>query len=471
MRFNGTRWLRGIFWGLLAVFFWVFHVQVVKVHFGSDEMMNLYRYWQPPLWKTIAAHFAFWMDLVRPMGAAYYLPVYRLFGLNPYPFSVVRTALLFINTILFFFLANRLTRSWWIAMLAAFPIAYQSTLGNLHYDGAFIYDVLCGGFYFAAFLYYLQRRKHNARLGPRETCIFLVLYICALDSKEMAVSLPVLVLAYEFLFKGRRAQIRPGLIAAAVTVLFIVSKTFGPAALTSIEAYRPSYTWGRFSDSNTRFMNELFYTDIFTPGRVLMLWAVLLYVGLRNWSLRKFDPRWLFLWIWVVVTPLPLAFLPGRGAATLYIVCAGWALLAALVIRAVLRSFARQPVAGLPRRAIMTAGLAACIAAYWHETRRADDKVVYWYLKNGEDTQQAIAGLQALAAHPASHSFVVFLNDPFPSGYDTLFIASLIWNDPTIRINLQNRYRLPASELDKGTHIYDFVEGRFVVTRASAQIH
>src|SRR6516165_11757524 len=89
---RGSTWIQGIFLAVLTLFFWVFHVRVLKVHFGSDEMMNLYRYWQPPLWKTIAAHMAFWMDMVRPMGAVYYLPLYRLFGLNPYPFSVVRSA-------------------------------------------------------------------------------------------------------------------------------------------------------------------------------------------------------------------------------------------------------------------------------------------------------------------------------------------------------------------------------------------
>src|SRR6516164_4052042 len=177
------RWIRAVFFVVLAVFFVVFHARVVRVHFGSDEMMNLYGYWHPPLGKVVAAYFAPWIDLVRPMGAIYYLPLYRLFGLNPYPFSLVRLAFLFVNTIVFFLLAKQLTRSWWIAMLASFPVAYQSTIGNLHYDGAFIYDILCGGFYFAAFFYYLRCRKATA-LTIREACIFLALYICALDSKE-----------------------------------------------------------------------------------------------------------------------------------------------------------------------------------------------------------------------------------------------------------------------------------------------
>ena len=215
---------------VLAVFFCIFHAGVFKAHFGPDEMMNLYGHWQPPLWKTMFADLHFWSKTVRPMGAVYYLPAYRLFGLNPVPFSAVRCIILLVNTLVFFQLANAIMRSWWAATLAAFPIAYQATIGNLHYDGAFIYDVLCGAFYFVALLYYLHCRRRGGRGGLTigQIALFLVFYICALDSKEMAVSLPVLVLAYELLFHGRRAKVAPALAAGALTLVFILGKTIGP---------------------------------------------------------------------------------------------------------------------------------------------------------------------------------------------------------------------------------------------------
>jgi hypothetical protein len=459
---NAGRWIRVSFLVVLAVFFVTFHVRVIRAQFGPDEMMNLYGHWQPPFWKTVAAEITFWSKTLRPMGAFYYLPLYQLFGLNPKPFNVVRSLLLLMNTALFLLLAKKIARSWWVATLASFPIAYQSNIGNLHYDGAFVYDVLCGGFYFAAFLYYLRCRRTNESLHIRDLCIFLALYICALDSKEMAVSLPVLVLAYEVLFFGRRAKVAPALIAGVLTLAFILGKTLGAETLTSMDAYRPVYTWERFGTSSARFLNQLFYTDVFTPGLVLWLWAALLYVGLRNWGLRKFDPRWLFLLVWVVITPLPIAFLPDRGGATLYIVTGGWAMMAASAVRAIVRDVGRQPVAGLSRRAIMAAGFAACIAGYWHETLLADRIVVPHYLQNGAELRQAIYQIQALGTRPVSHSIVVFLNDPFPQYYDTLFIAALVWKDPTIVIWLQNRLHLPASELGRANYVIDYVDGRFV---------
>src|ERR1700722_2493587 len=79
---------------LLTLFFTVFHWQVLRAHFGLDEMHNLYIYWAPPLWRVLLAQFAFWSTFVRPMGFVYYRPLFALFGLNPIPFTIVRTLIL-----------------------------------------------------------------------------------------------------------------------------------------------------------------------------------------------------------------------------------------------------------------------------------------------------------------------------------------------------------------------------------------
>ena len=52
------------------------------------------------------------------------------------------------------------------------------------------YELLCFTFYFAAFDYYLGFARRAISLQFRQWAIFLGLYICALDSKELAVTLP-----------------------------------------------------------------------------------------------------------------------------------------------------------------------------------------------------------------------------------------------------------------------------------------
>ena len=226
---------------MIAAFFWAFQGRALKAHFGADELMNMYGYWQPPLWKVLLANLSFWSNFVRPMAAVYYLPLFHLFKLDPVAYTWVRIGLLGLNTVLFYKLALQISRSWWVSALASFPVAYQANLGNLSFDGAFIYDTLCATFYFAALLYYIRRRKRGTHLTAGQGCVFLALYICALDSKEMAVSLPVVVLAYELLFQkprkackesgqpGETTLARTHLALGVITVIFILGKSAGRA--------------------------------------------------------------------------------------------------------------------------------------------------------------------------------------------------------------------------------------------------
>lgn len=452
---------------LLFAFFAFFHAQVPRAHFRLDEMANLYGHWRTPTWKTGLAVLAVWTKVVRPMGAIYYLPLYRLFGLDPAPFGAVRIALLFANTVLFWRLAARIGRSEWIAILAAFPVAYHADLGNLAYQGAFVYDILCGGFFFAALLYYIRCRRRRAHLGIREYCVFLGLYLAALGSKEMAVSLPVLVVAYELLFAGRKASWGPTLASAAITAVFILGKTTGADALTAMSGYRPEFSWARFSESSVRFLNTIFYTDSFNMPGVLALWGLLLILGIWKLTRPMSDPRWLFLWIWVMVTPLPLAFLPGRGAATLYIVAAGWAMIGAMAARFLVRWLSRRLFGDFPRRWGMTVGLLAAVTLYAHETQRRDRRLSVDYLSEGQETQQVIDQFKTLQTRPAPGSQVVFLHDPFPASYHAIFIAALFWDDPSLEIHLQMHDHLTPTELAKMNYVFDWSEGRLVLVRSS----
>jgi hypothetical protein len=459
---------------LLAAFFWAFQGRALKSHFGPDEMMNLYNYWQPPLWKVLLANLSFWSSFVRPMAAVYYLPLFHLFKFNPVPYTWVRIAMLALNTVLFYKLARGISRSWWAAVLASFPVAYQANLGNLSFDGAFIYDTLCATFYFAALLYYIRRRRGRTHLSVGQGCVFLALYICALDSKEMAVSLPVVALAYELLLVKRRErgfaalarELWTVLAAGAITVIFILGKALGAQSLTTMDAYRPVLTWSRFSESTTRFFNTIFYTDGLTIEHALVLWGVLLCAGIAGLLRRRRDPRWLFLWVWVMATPLPIVFLPGRGAGLLYLVAAGWALTAAMLCRAAYWRLSREMFAGRPARmAAMGLCLLGSAAAYASETRTAHRYQVYGYLLTGKHTADMLAQFEKLNLQPKPGSKIIFLRDPFPDTFDMTFIAALAWNDHSLRIFQQSQDHLNDDQIAGMDYILDYTGDEFVVRK------
>ena len=151
-------------------------------------------------------------------------------------------------------------------------------------------DVVFAGFYFSALLFYMRCRSLYGRLNLLRTCIFLGLYVCALNSKEMAVSLPVIVFAYELLYHvpkswktagtpGRLlADAAPALAAIAITIYFIGVKMLGPGSLAKAEGFQPAYTWTGFFETNIHYLNTIFYTTRFTPE--LVKEGRLLYMGL-----------------------------------------------------------------------------------------------------------------------------------------------------------------------------------------------
>ena len=452
----------------VAAFFIGMSWRAVYVHLSSDEMMNIYWYWEPGARKVMWANVLFWRKIMRPMGGLYYLPLFHFFGFNPWPYTVVRLALLLVDSLLLLRVAARLTGSLPAATLAVMVVAYHPDLASLTHNGSFIYDVLCAAFYFSALLFYMHCRDSGRRLTVRQSCAFLALYICALDSKEMAVSLPVILCAYELLdaFRGaahiaeRRKRflvhVWPLAGAVIITAVYVAFKTYGADGVAQIEAYRPVFTWKRFCESNQRFLNAIFYTQLFRTWSVLAVWSLILYLALRNR-----DRRLLLLVVWVVVTPLPLAFIPPHGSGCIYIVLAGWGMIAAMACEALARRIAREPaLAGLPERAVVTCLLAAAVFYYVDRTAALHDRAVRGYFRNGEKTWNQIEQARTFPLRPPHGSRIALLNDPFPEGWDELFIIKLCWHDRSLQVFLQNQQHLSASELDRMDFVFDFPGGR-----------
>src|SRR5439155_11410817 len=73
---------------------------------------------------------------------------------------------------------------------------------------------------------------------------------------------------------------------------------------------------------------------------------------------------------WVVITPLPLAFIPARGGAMLYIVLFGWAMIIARVLTDLIGLIARVPAFPERRTAMLptfaTAAVAVVFAVFTH---------------------------------------------------------------------------------------------------------
>jgi hypothetical protein len=394
-------------------------------------------------------------------------------------------------------------------------VCYHVQMAQLVFVGAFIYDVLCGFFYFAALAYYIRIRERGSQPRPAQLLAFLALYICALNSKEMAVSLPVILLIYEILkcrpqaeWKGlirwTRTSASTAILSGLLTAIYIYGKAQGSRSLIELDPYRPRYSWTTFMDSNSRFVSQFFYqfpTHIISHTGLLILWAlVFLYAFIRR------DRMLWLMAFWIVVVPLPIAFLiPFRGGATLYLLFFGWAMILATFASDIITLMSRSSILigqgkGAATGAIIggvatghvrgtaigaAAGVAAstmpastfrivaslmvafslAIFTQWENQRFGRPGAL---LNVGQKVSHVIQALRSLDLHPVPGSTILLKmkENPFPNKWHPLFIASLIWNDHSLRIWLEGVNRLTPQQLAKVDYIISFDEFQAKVIRA-----
>ena len=458
---------------VLIAYFLYFALPARLGGFREDEMLNLWTYWHLGAFQSILGFVKFWTPNYRTGGALYYLPLYHFFGLNPFPYRVVQISILAVSIPIVYYLAQLLACSRSVAFLAVLAVCYHPYVAELVFVGAFIYDVLCGVFYFAALAYYVHIREKGTYLRPFQLMLFLALYVCALNGKEMAVTLPVIVLSYELLKSPRWASwnafgswiwrcAAPSLIAGVITAIYVYSKIYGTGSVTRFDPYRPRYSWHNFITSNTSFLGELLYLpNAITPTTLLLLWAaVFIYAFFRR------DRMLRLMALWVVIVPLPIAFLhPIRGGGCLYLLLFGWAMIFAratcdLIALVVSRTNRIARIA-------LVSGLAVLFAIFthWENQRLA---IVPNSLGVGQKVSHVIAAFNSLHLQPAPHSIVLLKPDEqlFQNKWHPLFIASLVWNDHSIRIGIDKLNKPTPEQLALVNYIISLTEFDATVIRS-----
>lgn len=473
---------------VLVTYFLHFALPAMGGNLADDEMMNLFGVWWPGALKSLWANVCFWTPFIRPGGALYYLPLYHFFGLNPKPYHIVQISILTASIPIVYYLSLCLSSSRLIAFLATLAQCYHPALISLVFVGSSIYDVLCGLFYFAALAYYTHIRERGDELRPGQLIGFLALYVCALDFKEMAVTLPVIILIYELLkchrLSDRKQFVRwmcssaaPALTAGVLTALYICGRTRGPAALIRLDAYRPHYSWSNFLKSNAHFVSELFYGFAIPKKALLGLWIlVFIYAFLRR------DRMLRLMAFWVVIVPLPLAFISTRGGSCLYLLLFGWAMifaklasdLIALLWAAIRNLQTPRPAKYLPQmfRMVMALVLASALAIFTHSENQRFG-LVPAFLSIGQKTSHVIQAFRSLDLHPAPGSAILLRSkeELFRGKYDAIFIAYLVWNDHSLRIWLEGLSKPAPWQFTEVDYVISLTEFQVEIVRAREPDH
>ena len=131
---------------------------------------------------------------------------YQKYKLNPKPYHLHNLLLHLLNALLVFYLVWLITKQRWVAFITALLFAIHP----MHVESvawtAERKDVLYSFFYLAAlccYVFYLQKEKKKALFYA----LTFLLFILAVLSKGMAVSLPIVLLAIDY-FLGRKFSLK-----------------------------------------------------------------------------------------------------------------------------------------------------------------------------------------------------------------------------------------------------------------------
>ena len=474
-----NRWWKVALAVFLAAYFLSFNWASLRVHFALDDLANMRHYFEYSPGQLVLSNFLPWRGDYRPLGALFYIPVYHFAGLNPVPYQAVLLAILLANVYFVYRLVVLLGGGELAAALVALVCCYHGGLANLYYNAAFVYDAMCCCLYLAALVYYVRIRNRGQLLGIGQTIIFLAFVLAALNAKEMAVSIPVMLLAYEWIYHAPskrnkaillhwvRGPARMVWIAAALTLVDLYGKVAGRDAMAGTEAYRPVFTLERMRAFHVAMIQDLMLAWSWTPG-----WAPIvgLYVLLAYLAWRRADRPVLRFFFWfLVIVPLPIEFLEGRREACFALLMVGGAAFAAVVfVDAVLSASAyvarefRLPM----RHEFLAALVIVAALLLWVREQRALHQFAEGIPMTslGEQAWDIIEQMRASDFHPRAGSSVAFLDDPFHS-LDMYSLACLWFHDRSVKIHGISQGRLTPEELAKMDYVFTIADRKLIRIR------
>jgi hypothetical protein len=175
--------------------------------FQDDELANLN--WAPllPLPYYLAALVKpfFAVDNFRPPGHLYFALMGRAFGLDFPPWITPLFAIHLMNAVLLFGLLRKLAIERWCALAGVAFFTLSATAMDAYWKPMYCFDLLCTTFSLASILLWAYRR-----------CVLsFIAFWLAYKSKELAVMLPAVLVAYEYWLGERRfVPLIPFLIAS-----------------------------------------------------------------------------------------------------------------------------------------------------------------------------------------------------------------------------------------------------------------
>jgi hypothetical protein len=438
---------------VIVVSIWIWFTRDgLASYFSGDDLMNIYLAWQKPMVRLAGENLLFFSPGYRPFGNLVYRLLFEMAAFHPLPFRITCFVLLFLNLYLAYRTAAAIAGRE-VAALTVLLACYNAGV-DVYHDTGIIYDILCFTFYFAALGLNCTARGRKQYLSGAQLACFLLLYVFALDSKEMAVTLPLVIVAYEF-FLAEPASgtvIRrwlPSALSALMTVPYVLGKLSHSSPLIDNESYRLHISPANYVAGFTHYLGLLTSLHPGTLTAPICMTAISL-AGLVALITR--DRRLIFALTFLLITPLPILFVALRGAYVMYIPLFGIALYLAVAIERL-----REALAGQRLQFATFAFCAAAVIAF-HAARP-------WQPYVNPLIRSTVKQLGEIQPRVPDGSRILFVDDPFDKDdpWVLLFLCRLYYGLPQLQVD---RAKLmlakPEPAADSYNLIFTYRDSRWV---------
>jgi len=455
-----SRWAAAAAAILLVIYFVVSASAGLHAYFTMDDggnLLHMHGYWQHSVLEVLGSAMRVVSGTYRPMGGLFYFTLYKIAGFNPLPFRAVCLTIMLANVLLAFALLRRLSGSLVAASLGAILLVNHPVVLELLYSSGTIYELLCFFFYLLTLLCYFVWRQ-DGTLSWRRMAVILILTGCALDSKEMAMTLPAALLLIEvFYFPRKDWSWRVVLLTAALTIPTIAIKVLTKNPLSDDSRYH-GHSVQATLEALRAYHHFLLYgmlsPDGFSMGALVTLWVLL---GSAAIMMRSRPMK--FGLCFLVVALMPVCIIAPRGGYMMYIPLFGWALYAGSLFQRVCDDFAGGLNSPRVRAAVTCAALAATAALIVNTHAHVLAPEIALFRQRQSEVRRVVDRLREARPRLPRGASLLLIDDPLDSGYELLFLAQLAYADPTLVVD-----RLRGSPTGEQLRHYNLVL-RWVPTR------
>ncbi|MCK9603921.1 MAG: tetratricopeptide repeat protein [Candidatus Omnitrophica bacterium] len=298
----------------------------------------------------------------RPVVTASYFLDYSLWKLDPFGYHLVGLLLHILNVVLLYSSVFLITKKRNLALLASLFFALHPVNVEAVAVISFREDLLSFFFFFLCLLLFIRADNHTGRKKAFYYAVSILSFLLALFSKEMALTLPLILMLYDYFFVfGRRIK---------EVYKHIKSRYLGYIiALLFYSLVRFSFLHNA-SEFNLKYPGDSFYTNILVMAKVFAVYIQWLLFPVNIHLMLPGDPAFIpktllapavlisffiliacfsfalkvreksreisFAIIWIFITLLPVSnILPIRNymaSRYLYLPAAGFCLLLAVLL-------------------------------------------------------------------------------------------------------------------------------------------